>query len=65
MSKLAKILIIVGILCFAGIIFISAESEVIPDNIKTIGFIVLGYIGVISFSYGWLNKFKKINEDKK
>ena len=59
MKKIASILILIGLLCFAGIIYISAESNDIPGNIATIGFIVIGYFGVIIFSYGWLKRTKE------
>lgn len=60
MKKLTNILIIVGVLLFVGIIYISARSETINNDILiTIGFIVCGYIGVILFSYGWIKRSKE------
>lgn len=58
MKKIANLYIVLGLLCLVGIIFISAISEGIPGNVKTIGFIVLGYIGAILFSYGWIKRTK-------
>jgi len=58
MKRMKYIFILIGIVCFLGIIAISAESDILSQEVKTIGFIVLGYIGVISFSYGWLKKMK-------
>lgn len=54
MKKLYIGLIILGILCAAVIIYISAVSEVIDENVKSIGFVVIGYLGVISFTIGWV-----------
>ena len=60
MKKLSNLFIILGLICFVGIIVISAssESDIISQELKTIGFIVLGYTGVILFTYGWLKRFK-------
>lgn len=64
MKKLNSLLIVIGLLCFAGIIYITAKSEGISDSLGTIGFIVLGYLGIILFSYGWLKRTKdKKTED--
>jgi len=60
MKKIANIYILIGLLCFITIIVISAISEtnIISAEVETIGFIILGYIGVIFFTYGWLKRFK-------
>jgi len=60
MKKIANIYIFIGLLCFITIIVISAISEtnIISAEVETIGFIILGYIGVIFFTYGWLKRFK-------
>ena len=58
MKKIANLYIILGLLCLVGIIVISAISEGITDNVKTIGFIVLGYTGAILFTYGWIKRSK-------
>lgn len=54
MKKIYGLFIILGIICFGGIIYISAASEKILKNFKTIGFFIIGYIGAILFSYGWI-----------
>lgn len=58
MRRNALIAIIFGLICFVGIIVISSQSAFISNELKTIGFIVLCYLGVISFSYGWLKRKK-------
>ncbi|MFY9422284.1 MAG: hypothetical protein WBK54_04750 [Bacilli bacterium] len=59
MKKLAVLAILVGLAAFAGIIFISAKSQDLSPFVKTYGFIILGYIGIISFTWGWLKIFRK------
>lgn len=63
MKKVYIAAIIFGLIAFIGIIIISSLSENIPEIVKTVGFIALGYIGVISFSYGWM-KLYGINNNK-
>ena len=60
MKKVANLFIILGIICFIGIIVISAisRSNLISKELKTMGLIGIGYIGVILFTYGWLKRFK-------
>lgn len=59
MKKLYILSIIIGIISIVGIFLISAYSNNLNQYIKTFGFIILGYIGVISFAYGWMKLFKK------
>lgn len=59
MKKLAAFAILIGLASFVGIIIISAKSEAISDFAQTYGFVILGYIGIISFSWGWLKLFSK------
>lgn len=61
MKKLYIAAIILGLIAFIGIIIISSLSENIPEAVKTVGFIVVGYIGIISFSYGWMKLHGKNN----
>jgi len=63
MKRIAIFCIIFGFLCFFGAIIISAFSLTISENLKTIGFIALCYLSVISFTYGWI-KIHNINKDK-
>jgi predicted membrane channel-forming protein YqfA (hemolysin III family) len=65
MKKLYVFLIIIGLICAAGIIYISAVSENINENLKSIGFIITGYIGVISFTYGWVKLYSEMKNQKK
>ncbi|HEY8395913.1 MAG TPA: hypothetical protein VIK96_03970 [Bacilli bacterium] len=59
MKKLAAISILIGLAAFVGIIIISAKSEGLSSTMKTLGFITLGYFGVITFTWGWLKLFRK------
>lgn len=59
MKKYSLIFIILGILCLIGIVILSALSEQIEKNLRTIGFIIFGYAGVVLFSYGWLARKKE------
>ncbi|HHZ12008.1 MAG TPA: hypothetical protein GYA05_04775 [Acholeplasmataceae bacterium] len=59
MKKLAILSILVGLAAFVGIILISAKSQSLSPLVKTVGFISLGYFGVICFTWGWLKIFKK------
>ncbi|NLD26859.1 MAG: hypothetical protein GX661_05810 [Acholeplasmataceae bacterium] len=59
MKKLAIVAIFFGLLALIGISFISAKSQDIESSLKTWGFVVLGYLGVISFAWGWMKIFRK------
>jgi hypothetical protein len=59
MKKLAVLAILLGLVAFAGIIVISSKSENLPESAKTIGFIAIGYFGVIVFAWGWMKLFNK------
>jgi threonine/homoserine/homoserine lactone efflux protein len=59
MKKLYYLYIAVGILSLVGIFLIAAFSPRLNNIIKTAGFITLGYIGIISFTYGWMKIKKK------
>ena len=60
MRKIWVISIILGIICLVGIFMISAYSKSLTEFQKTIGFILLCYIGVSLFAYGWM----KINNNR-
>lgn len=62
MKKLYILLIILGVLSFVGIILISAYSEKLSETVKSIGFIGLGYLGIILFTYGWMKIFRNKNQ---
>jgi hypothetical protein len=59
MKKLALVAIIFGVLALIGIIIISAKSQDIDSSLKTTGFVVVGYLGVICFAWGWMKIFRK------
>lgn len=53
------ILIIISILLFGVLIYISIYEEDLSDFVITVGFIIIGYIAVILFALGWFNIKKK------
>jgi threonine/homoserine/homoserine lactone efflux protein len=59
-KKIPYLLIILGIICLIVIMVISAlsEYEIVSKQLETIGFIFLGYLGVVLFTYGWLKRKK-------
>ncbi|HHX80508.1 MAG TPA: hypothetical protein GX692_05545 [Acholeplasmataceae bacterium] len=59
MKRLAPFAILAGLASLVGIVVISAKSEAISDFAQTYGFVLLGYFGIISFSWGWLKIFSK------
>lgn len=62
MKILWSFLILLGLACLVGIFLIAVYSQELNDFIKRYGFIILGYIGISSFAYGWLKLFSKKNK---
>ena len=52
------ILIIISLLLFGSLVYITIYAKELPEIIATIGFIVIGYISVVLFAVGWF-KIKK------
>jgi hypothetical protein len=52
-------LIIVSIVVFASLIYIAIYRTELSKFMGTIGFILLGYISILLFIYGWLGLRKK------
>jgi hypothetical protein len=59
MKKLATFAIILGLIALAGIFYISAISQDSTPFLKTYGFIIIGYFGLILFAWGWMKIFKR------
>ena len=60
MKKILYIgLIIISLGLFGGLIYITIHEDELPKVISTIGFIILGYIAIIIFTYSWFKIFKK------
>ncbi|MCK9536311.1 MAG: hypothetical protein M0R05_01780 [Bacilli bacterium] len=62
MKKTAVLMVIVGLILLIGTFFISAYSENLPALAKTVGFVLLGYLGLAFFAFGWMliyNRKKK------
>jgi len=59
MKKIWILSVLIGILAFAVISIVTLFSEEINSVFKTFLYIIVGYIGVISFAYGWLKIFGK------
>jgi len=55
MKKLIYILlIIISVLFFASLIYITIKADELSSFVKTVGFIVFGYLSIILFSYSWI-----------
>ncbi|HHZ18346.1 MAG TPA: hypothetical protein GX390_03555 [Acholeplasmataceae bacterium] len=54
MKKLAYVFIIIGVLLLIGTFIFSIYSENLPPFWKTVGFVLMGYAGLASFTYGYL-----------
>ena len=57
MKRFAVVLVILGFLFLIGIYLISFFSENLSSFTKTFGFIILGYLGLAIFAYGWMILF--------
>jgi len=52
-------LIIISLLAFASLIYITINVDSVSDTLQTIGFMIIGYFSIIVFSYAWLKLVKK------
>jgi len=60
MKKLIYILlIIISLLLFGCLIFITINANILSNSVKTIWFMLIGYLSVIIFTVFWLKLVKK------
>lgn len=50
--------IVIGLILLTGIFLITIYSKALPDFVKTVVFVFLGYLGLALFAVGWMRCFR-------